>query len=169
MTPAHPNLPDTSRTAATRSNFHLSCLSSCSFKTCGLTVARICDNNFALRSTAGSKRQGKARQGKYFVLRNPSGRGEKTRIRADSKRTWNRTGDNLPERIVAMSTLPYPVQLDGSNSNGSTDSPSTQPGQPQHKRVYQACIPCRRRKVKCDLGSVGLYPLGINNLDTLRN
>jgi hypothetical protein len=25
---------------------------------------------------------------------------------------------------------------------------------PQHKRVYQACIPCRRRKVKCDLGSV---------------
>lgn len=31
-------------------------------------------------------------------------------------------------------------------------SPTT--GQPQHKRVYQACIPCRRRKVKCDLGSV---------------
>lgn len=30
------------------------------------------------------------------------------------------------------------------------------PGQlpPQHKRVYQACIPCRRRKVRCDLGSV---------------
>ncbi|KAM7222368.1 hypothetical protein V8F06_002146 [Rhypophila decipiens] len=27
-------------------------------------------------------------------------------------------------------------------------------GQPQHKRVYQACIPCRRRKVRCDLGSV---------------
>ncbi|ORY59053.1 uncharacterized protein BCR38DRAFT_63226 [Pseudomassariella vexata] len=25
---------------------------------------------------------------------------------------------------------------------------------PQHKRVYQACIPCRRRKVRCDLGSV---------------
>lgn len=25
---------------------------------------------------------------------------------------------------------------------------------PSHKRVYQACIPCRRRKVKCDLGSV---------------
>ncbi|RKF55785.1 putative zinc finger transcriptional activator of the zn2cys6 [Erysiphe neolycopersici] len=25
---------------------------------------------------------------------------------------------------------------------------------PKHKRVYQACIPCRRRKVKCDLGSV---------------
>ncbi|KAJ1337517.1 RNA polymerase II-specific transcription factor-like protein [Microdochium nivale] len=27
-------------------------------------------------------------------------------------------------------------------------------GDPQHKRVYQACIPCRRRKVRCDLGSV---------------
>jgi hypothetical protein len=26
--------------------------------------------------------------------------------------------------------------------------------QAQHKRVYQACIPCRRRKVRCDLGSV---------------
>ena len=24
----------------------------------------------------------------------------------------------------------------------------------QHRRVYQACIPCRKRKVKCDLGSV---------------
>lgn len=35
--------------------------------------------------------------------------------------------------------------------------PSTQSGLPQsaqHKRVYQACIPCRRRKVRCDLGSV---------------
>ncbi|KAI6784770.1 Transcriptional activator-like protein [Emericellopsis cladophorae] len=27
-------------------------------------------------------------------------------------------------------------------------------GTSQHKRVYQACIPCRRRKVRCDLGSV---------------
>lgn len=26
--------------------------------------------------------------------------------------------------------------------------------QAAHKRVYQACIPCRRRKVRCDLGSV---------------
>ncbi|RYO78173.1 hypothetical protein DL762_008831 [Monosporascus cannonballus] len=31
---------------------------------------------------------------------------------------------------------------------------STVPQPPQHKRVYQACIPCRRRKVRCDLGSV---------------
>ncbi|KAM0698286.1 hypothetical protein Q7P36_001752 [Cladosporium allicinum] len=26
--------------------------------------------------------------------------------------------------------------------------------QPGHQRTYQACIPCRRRKVRCDLGSV---------------
>lgn len=32
------------------------------------------------------------------------------------------------------------------------DASGQQPG--QHKRVYQACIPCRRRKVRCDLGSV---------------
>jgi hypothetical protein len=27
-------------------------------------------------------------------------------------------------------------------------------GQSQHKRVYQACLGCRERKVKCDLGPV---------------
>jgi len=32
--------------------------------------------------------------------------------------------------------------------------PPPAPPTSQHKRVYQACIPCRRRKVKCDLGSV---------------
>lgn len=54
-------------------------------------------------------------------------------------------------------------QYGPSNSAGSPALPASQPapsGQPQpqpqlqHKRVYQACIPCRRRKVKCDLGSV---------------
>lgn len=41
------------------------------------------------------------------------------------------------------------------SSNGSTSpAPQLQGQPPQHKRVYQACIPCRRRKVKCDLGSV---------------
>lgn len=44
--------------------------------------------------------------------------------------------------------------------NGGPPSLSTPTGsqhpsqQAQHKRVYQACIPCRRRKVRCDLGSV---------------
>jgi hypothetical protein len=43
----------------------------------------------------------------------------------------------------------------GSSNNGTSSRKSTPPQQPpQHKRVYQACIPCRRRKVKCDLGSV---------------
>ncbi len=36
----------------------------------------------------------------------------------------------------------------------SSQTAHPQSDQPQHKRVYQACIPCRRRKVKCDLGSV---------------
>ncbi|KAB5570257.1 hypothetical protein GE09DRAFT_957636 [Coniochaeta sp. 2T2.1] len=41
------------------------------------------------------------------------------------------------------------------NQAGSTPATSQHPSQqPQHKRVYQACIPCRRRKVRCDLGSV---------------
>lgn len=46
----------------------------------------------------------------------------------------------------------YPQQADGSASGSPQQAQQQQP--PQHKRVYQACIPCRRRKVKCDLGSV---------------
>lgn len=49
-----------------------------------------------------------------------------------------------------------------SPSVGSTNTPGHPPASTsapgdagsQHKRVYQACIPCRRRKVRCDLGSV---------------
>lgn len=36
----------------------------------------------------------------------------------------------------------------------NTNTPPADSKTPQHKRVYQACIPCRRRKVRCDLGSV---------------
>jgi len=57
---------------------------------------------------------------------------------------------------MATTTSQYP--LHAGSSNGSSGSPSAQQqqpqGAPQHKRVYQACIPCRRRKVKCDMGSV---------------
>ena len=54
---------------------------------------------------------------------------------------------------MSTTTSHYPIHPD--SSNGSHDSPSVQQSQQaQHKRVYQACIPCRRRKVKCDLGSV---------------
>ncbi|EAW13183.1 Zn(II)2Cys6 transcription factor domain-containing protein [Aspergillus clavatus NRRL 1] len=44
------------------------------------------------------------------------------------------------------------LQEDLYSQNGqSQKSPSPQP---QHRRGYQACDPCRKRKVKCDLGSV---------------
>jgi hypothetical protein len=46
----------------------------------------------------------------------------------------------------------------GPGPDAASDTTPTQsahqPQPPQHKRVYQACIPCRRRKVRCDLGSV---------------
>ncbi|EAQ91184.1 hypothetical protein CHGG_03119 [Chaetomium globosum CBS 148.51] len=41
-----------------------------------------------------------------------------------------------------------------SDETPSSQSAAQQLQQAQHKRVYQACIPCRRRKVRCDLGSV---------------
>lgn len=40
----------------------------------------------------------------------------------------------------------------GSVSNASPPAPRN--AQAQHTRTYQACIPCRRRKVRCDLGPV---------------
>jgi Fungal Zn(2)-Cys(6) binuclear cluster domain len=39
-------------------------------------------------------------------------------------------------------------------ASSTTSVPASSSGLPLHKRVYQACIPCRRRKVRCDLGSV---------------
>ncbi|KAK1467351.1 hypothetical protein CMEL01_11344 [Colletotrichum melonis] len=39
-------------------------------------------------------------------------------------------------------------------ANAAAAAAAGQASTPQHKRVYQACIPCRRRKVRCDLGSV---------------
>ncbi|KAI5841319.1 hypothetical protein BZA05DRAFT_227625 [Tricharina praecox] len=45
-----------------------------------------------------------------------------------------------------------------SHSHSHSQSPQAPgprpPPQPAHKRTYQACIPCRQRKVRCDLGSV---------------
>ncbi|TVY38422.1 Transcriptional activator, partial [Lachnellula subtilissima] len=59
----------------------------------------------------------------------------------------------LQSQNMSAAPLHYPAQQD--SVNGSNSSASEQPSQPPpHKRVYQACIPCRRRKVKCDLGSV---------------
>ncbi|KAH6658134.1 hypothetical protein BKA67DRAFT_206986 [Truncatella angustata] len=42
----------------------------------------------------------------------------------------------------------HPPSTQPANASGASLSAA------QHKRVYQACIPCRRRKVRCDLGSV---------------
>lgn len=41
-----------------------------------------------------------------------------------------------------------------SGSHSSQASPPRPGQQPSHTRTYQACIPCRRRKVRCDLGPV---------------
>jgi hypothetical protein len=41
-----------------------------------------------------------------------------------------------------------------SDETSASQTAAQQLQQAQHKRVYQACIPCRRRKVRCDLGSV---------------
>ncbi|KAA8567703.1 hypothetical protein EYC84_008175 [Monilinia fructicola] len=56
-------------------------------------------------------------------------------------------------------TTNFTKQEKQSQTNNDVQSPN---GQQQskaqnggnHKRIYQACIPCRRRKVRCDLGSV---------------
>ncbi|KAF2106244.1 hypothetical protein BDV96DRAFT_508227 [Lophiotrema nucula] len=42
--------------------------------------------------------------------------------------------------------------VSGSASNASPPAPRA--SNQQHTRTYQACIPCRRRKVRCDLGPV---------------
>lgn len=58
----------------------------------------------------------------------------------------------LPDHLSNPSPLPSMGQDTNSAANDSRKSPS--PGGPQHRRGYQACDPCRKRKVKCDLGSM---------------
>jgi hypothetical protein len=48
------------------------------------------------------------------------------------------------------------------NSTGQDSGKSLSPT-PQHRRGYQACDPCRKRKVKCDLGST-LIPPALENV-----
>lgn len=54
--------------------------------------------------------------------------------------------------------LPAVGSANGSESNnggkGSNNGGKGSPSGPLHRRVYQACIPCRKRKVKCDMGAV---------------
>ncbi|KAF7589265.1 hypothetical protein BBP40_004523 [Aspergillus hancockii] len=46
------------------------------------------------------------------------------------------------------------AQPDGGLYTQNSQSQKSPSPQPQHRRGYQACDPCRKRKVKCDLGSV---------------
>lgn len=60
----------------------------------------------------------------------------------------------------AFPSIPLPTQAEighlfenmGDSSVGRDPGKSQSPT-PQHRRGYQACDPCRKRKVKCDLGS----------------
>lgn len=61
-------------------------------------------------------------------------------------------GDNSQAR--SSPAAPAPGSSSGQGPGTSAASAASQPQSAQHKRVYQACIPCRRRKVRCDLGSV---------------
>lgn len=52
---------------------------------------------------------------------------------------------------------PLPLPSMGQDTNSATNDSrksSSSPSAPHHRRGYQACDPCRKRKVKCDLGSM---------------
>lgn len=60
--------------------------------------------------------------------------------------------DSSPTAVaVAAAAATATAPAAAANDNNPSSSSATTA---QHKRVYQACIPCRRRKVRCDLGSV---------------
>ncbi|KAK6521411.1 hypothetical protein TWF506_001629 [Arthrobotrys conoides] len=54
----------------------------------------------------------------------------------------------LPSPTAGLQTLPSGSSGNDLRGGSGVTPPVT------HKRSYQACIPCRRRKVRCDLGSV---------------
>ena len=58
---------------------------------------------------------------------------------------------NNPQEAPQASPPPKTV---GTHADHPSQPQAPQSQLNQHKRVYQACIPCRRRKVRCDLGSV---------------
>lgn len=58
--------------------------------------------------------------------------------------------DSSPPPASTSTSTSAPAPAPATNNTSTSSAPNTQ----QHKRVYQACIPCRRRKVRCDLGSV---------------
>ncbi len=62
---------------------------------------------------------------------------------------------------VAMTTDTQPYGQSSSYESAEAEETKQEPTPPrdQHRRGYQACDPCRRRKVKCDLGSMSAYIL----------
>ncbi|KAH7374667.1 transcriptional activator ARO80 [Plectosphaerella cucumerina] len=65
------------------------------------------------------------------------------------------SGPSASPAASSTSAAPGSVSQAGQQQQqqgGGGGAPAPDAG--QHKRVYQACIPCRRRKVRCDLGSV---------------
>ncbi|OTB08049.1 hypothetical protein M426DRAFT_218625 [Hypoxylon sp. CI-4A] len=78
---------------------------------------------------------------------------------ANMSPTIQQSRQSLPANTAHPHPHPHPQSQPQSQSQSQSQSqPQSQSQQqsqtPQHKRVYQACIPCRRRKVRCDLGSV---------------
>lgn len=53
----------------------------------------------------------------------------------------------------ALPASPTPNPSMGQDTSSAGDSGKSPSPAPQHRRGYQACDPCRKRKVKCDLGS----------------
>ena len=56
-------------------------------------------------------------------------------------------------RDLQFATPPAPVGA-SQTQQSSAAAAAAAANQAGHQRTYQACIPCRRRKVRCDLGSV---------------
>ncbi|CAZ80317.1 unnamed protein product [Tuber melanosporum] len=59
-----------------------------------------------------------------------------------------RTTDEAPPNATFSTVPPSATCATGIPANPTPPPPTI------HKRTYQACIPCRQRKVRCDLGSV---------------
>ncbi|KAI0390418.1 hypothetical protein F5Y17DRAFT_444890 [Xylariaceae sp. FL0594] len=64
------------------------------------------------------------------------------------------TTARLPPPSQQPASAHPPAGHDSSHPNNISNHARSHSTGAQHKRVYQACIPCRRRKVRCDLGSV---------------
>ena len=65
---------------------------------------------------------------------------------------------------LAMTTSNQPFQQSASfeSAEGEETKQEATPPRDQHRRGYQACDPCRKRKVKCDLGSQSIWtPSGL--------